>query len=179
MLSVVLTTWNSSTTHHIRRTSQEKWTVTWFWSCAVACLTVVAYLKLPNFVVYTNCPLCVLNNVAKCVLDVKSGRVMSLSLKYSTNLIHSFFLVRMNTGANHMPHLNHFHTFHSCFIQTQCAKGKRSGMKPCKIMTDNQNMYETSMKDVQQQHFFYRKSESDWNVSVNLDCYVFCLFWFI
>ena len=99
------------------------------------------------------CVLCVLNNVAKCVLDVKSGKVMSLSLKYSTNLIHSFFLVRMNTGANHTPHLNHFHTFHSCFIQTVC-KRKKSRMKPCKFMTDNQNMYETSMKDVQQQHFF-------------------------
>ena len=137
MFSIVPTMWNSSTTHHSRRTMQEKWTVTWFWSCAVAAL----------------CVLCVLNNVAKCVLDVKSGKVMSLSLKYSTNLIHSFFLVRMNTGANHTPHLNHFHTFHSCFIQTVC-KRKKSRMKPCKFMTDNENMYETSMKDVQQQHFF-------------------------
>jgi len=41
MLSVVPTTRNSSTTHRSRRTTREKWTVTWFWSCAVACLTVV------------------------------------------------------------------------------------------------------------------------------------------
>ena len=41
MFSVVPTTRNSSTTHRSRRTTREKWTVTWFWSCAVACLTVV------------------------------------------------------------------------------------------------------------------------------------------
>ena len=41
MFSVVPTTRNSSTTHRSRRTTWEKWTVTWFWSCAVACLTVV------------------------------------------------------------------------------------------------------------------------------------------
>ena len=29
-------------------------------------------------------------------------------------------------------------------------------MKPCKIMTDNQNMYETSMKDVQQTTFLFQ-----------------------
>ena len=41
MFSVVATTRNSSTTHRSRRTTREKWTVTWFWSCAVACLTIV------------------------------------------------------------------------------------------------------------------------------------------
>ena len=41
MFSVVPTTRNSSTTHRSRRTTREKWTVTWFWLCAVACLTVV------------------------------------------------------------------------------------------------------------------------------------------
>ena len=40
MFSVVPTTRNSSTTHRSRRTTWEKWTVKWFWSCAVACLTV-------------------------------------------------------------------------------------------------------------------------------------------
>ena len=41
MFSLVPTTRNSSTTHRSRRTMRKKWTVTWFWSCAVACLTVV------------------------------------------------------------------------------------------------------------------------------------------
>ena len=41
MFSVVATTRNSSTTHRSRRTTREKWTVTWFWSCTVACLSVV------------------------------------------------------------------------------------------------------------------------------------------
>ena len=41
MFSVVPTTRNSSTTHRSRRTMREKWTVTWFWSCEVARLTVV------------------------------------------------------------------------------------------------------------------------------------------
>ena len=41
MFAVVPTTQNSSTTHRSRRTTWEKRTVTWFWSCAVACLTVV------------------------------------------------------------------------------------------------------------------------------------------
>ena len=41
MFSVVATTWNSSLTHRSRRTTREKWTVTWFWPCAVACLTIV------------------------------------------------------------------------------------------------------------------------------------------
>ena len=40
MFSVVPTTRNSSTTHRSRRTTREKWTVTWFWSCAVAYLSV-------------------------------------------------------------------------------------------------------------------------------------------
>ena len=40
MFSVVPTTRNSSRTHRSRRTTPEKWTVTWFWSCAVAGLTV-------------------------------------------------------------------------------------------------------------------------------------------
>ena len=41
MLSVVPTTRNSSTTHRSHRTTREKWTVTCFWSCAIASLTVV------------------------------------------------------------------------------------------------------------------------------------------
>ena len=41
MFSVVPTNWNNSTIHRSRRTTRKKWTVTWFWSCAVACLTVV------------------------------------------------------------------------------------------------------------------------------------------
>ena len=41
MFSVVATTRNSSTTHRSRRTTREKRTVTWFWSCVVACLSVV------------------------------------------------------------------------------------------------------------------------------------------
>ena len=41
IFSVVATTRNGSTTHRSRRTTREKWTVTWFWSCAVACLSVV------------------------------------------------------------------------------------------------------------------------------------------
>ena len=45
MFSVLPTTRNSSTTHRSRRTTWEKWTVTWFWSCAVACLTVVVVLS--------------------------------------------------------------------------------------------------------------------------------------
>ena len=36
MFSVVPTTRNSSTTQRSHRTTREKWTVTWFWSCAVA-----------------------------------------------------------------------------------------------------------------------------------------------
>ena len=40
MSSVVPTTRNSSTTHRSRRATREKWTVTWVWSCAVACLSV-------------------------------------------------------------------------------------------------------------------------------------------
>ena len=40
MFSVVPTTRNSSTTHRSRRTTRKKWTVTWFWSCAVAYLSV-------------------------------------------------------------------------------------------------------------------------------------------
>ena len=40
MFSVVPTTRNSSTTHRSRRTTREKWTVTWCWSCAVAYLPV-------------------------------------------------------------------------------------------------------------------------------------------
>ena len=40
MFSVVPNTRNSSTTHRSRRTTREKWTVTWFWSCAVAYLSV-------------------------------------------------------------------------------------------------------------------------------------------
>ena len=41
MFSVVPNTRNSSTTHRSSRTTWEKRTVTWFWSCTVACLTVV------------------------------------------------------------------------------------------------------------------------------------------
>ena len=40
MFSVVPTTRDSSTTHRSRRTTREKWTVTWFWSCVVAYLSV-------------------------------------------------------------------------------------------------------------------------------------------
>ena len=40
MFSVVPTTRNRSTTHRSRRTTREKWTVTWLWSCAVAYLSV-------------------------------------------------------------------------------------------------------------------------------------------
>ena len=40
MFPVVPTTRNSSTTHRSSRTTREKWTFTWFWSCAVACLSV-------------------------------------------------------------------------------------------------------------------------------------------
>ena len=40
LFSVVPTTRNSSTTHRSRMTTREKWTVTWFWSCAVAYLSV-------------------------------------------------------------------------------------------------------------------------------------------
>ena len=47
MFSVVATTRNSSTTQRNRRTTREKWTVTWFWSCAVACLTVVVVRSHP------------------------------------------------------------------------------------------------------------------------------------
>ena len=46
-------------------------------------------------------------------------------------------------------------------------------------MTDNQNMNKTSMKDMQQQHFYQFKTASlreNWNVSVNLDSFVLCLF---
>ena len=47
MFSVVATTRNSSTTQRNRRTTREKWTVTWFLSCAVACLTVVVVRSHP------------------------------------------------------------------------------------------------------------------------------------
>ena len=39
--------WNSSTTHRSGRTTWEQWTVTWFWSCAVVCLTVVVVPSHP------------------------------------------------------------------------------------------------------------------------------------
>ena len=52
-------------------------------------------------------------------------------------------------GANHTPCLNHFQTFHSRVILTQSAKGEKRYTTRCKIMTDNQNMSETSMKDGQ------------------------------
>ena len=35
---------------------------------------------------------------------------------------------------------------------------KIDSIKPCKIMTDNQNMNKTSMKDVQHQHFYQTAS---------------------
>ena len=44
-MSVVTTTWNSSTAHRGHRTTREKWTVKWF--CTVACLTIVVVCSHP------------------------------------------------------------------------------------------------------------------------------------
>ena len=45
-------------------------------------------------------------------------------------------------------------TLHSETVQVTVVEKKKNHIKPCKIMTDNQNMNETSMKDVQQRHQF-------------------------
>ena len=52
---------NSSTTRRSRRATREKWTVTWFWSCAVACLTVVVVRSRG-----------ILNSLMKCAPPVRS-----------------------------------------------------------------------------------------------------------
>ena len=35
---------------------------------------------------------------------------------------------------------------------------KKNCIKPCKIMTENQNVNKTTMKDVQQQHFLFKRA---------------------
>ena len=68
----------------------------------------------------------------------------------------------MNTGAKSHAMLKPFSdvsfTLHSDTVQLTVHKRKKSCIKPCKIMNDNQNMNKTLMKDVQQQHFYQTAS---------------------
>ena len=62
------------------------------------------------------------------------------------------------------------------FWHSPQSKKKKCCTTPLKIMTDNQNINNTSMKHVQQEHFLYKTAitmYSDWNVSEN---FVFFLF---
>ena len=79
----------------------------------------------------------------------------------------------MYTGSNHTPCLNHFQTFtrHSDTVRER----KKSCITPCKIMTDNQNVNKTSMKDVQQQHFLFKRARRVAEVFPKTS-FSFCLF---
>ena len=103
------------------------------------------------------CALCFFINAAKCALDVNYSKVTSLSLKYSTNLIRSFFSARINTEHRRKSHamLKPFSDISFMLHSDTVRERKKRCSKPCKIMTDDQNMNETSMKDVQQQQHFY------------------------
>ena len=83
MFSVVPTTRNSSTTHRSRTTTREKWTVTWFWSCAVAYLSVavVRSRRILNSLlarITTTVLICILPRVAALILVAMSGAIFTI-----------------------------------------------------------------------------------------------------
>ena len=97
-------------------------------------------------------------NAAKCALDVNYRKVTSLNIRQILNVL--FFSARGNNEHRRKSHsmcLNYFQTIftlHPGTVQLTVHVRRKSYIKPCKIMTDNQNMNKTSMKDVQQQHFY-------------------------
>ena len=86
-------------------------------------------------------------------------------LKYSTNLTHSFFWARKNTGANHTPFSGILLT-----LRSDTVSERKLWLAIKQWMKLQWKMYNINI------FIQDSKSESDWNVSVNLDFYVLCLF---
>ena len=87
------------------------------------------------------------------------GNIIDICTFFSARLMEKYVSSCVNTGTNHAPCLNHFQTFHSHVILTrQSSKGKKNCIKPCEIMTDNQNMSKATIKDVHLKHLFFKRA---------------------
>ena len=86
-------------------------------------------------------------------------------LKYSTNLIRSFFSARKNTGANHTPFSGI-----SLTLRSDTVSERKLWLAIKQWMKLQWKMYNINI------FIQDSKSESDWNVSVNLDFYVLFVF---
>ena len=86
-------------------------------------------------------------------------------LKYSTNLIHSFFSARKNTAANHTPFSGISFT-----LRSDTIRERKLWLAIEQWMKLQWKMYNINI------FIQDSKSESDWNVSVSLDLFVLCLF---